>query len=220
MPYQNAYNENIAHTIHQINQRKVDHENLCNDNIDGGSRIALKTHLDTGFGPTLDLPVGSGKKPRATRKKGGDLNDVLDTVGKLAPFVPLVMGLGKKAPRKKKTGGVILGLQGPYKSGESDIPTAPLETTAVSAAKNLVLSKPTTKANMPSNIGGGVSAGGVSAGGVSAGKRPKRAPTEKMVKRNNLIKKVMSEHKLSLPQASKYIKEKNLAYLFKTFLFI
>ena len=45
----------------------------------------------------------------------------------------------------------------------------------------------------------------------SAGKI-KRAPTEKMTRRNNLIKKVMSEHRLSLPQASKYIKEKKLEY--------
>ena len=55
-----------------MNQRKVDHENLCNDNIDGGSRIALKTHLDTGFGPTLDLPVGSGmswKKEKTESQK-------------------------------------------------------------------------------------------------------------------------------------------------------
>ena len=106
MPYRNPYNENIAHTIHQINQRKVDYENLNNDNIEGSGKIALKTHLDTGFGPTLDLPVGSGmsagKKPRARAKKGGDLNDVLDTVGKVASIAaPFVMGLGKKKPRKK-----------------------------------------------------------------------------------------------------------------------
>ena len=214
MPYRNSYNESIAHTIHQINQRKVDHENLCNDNIEGGSRIALKTHLDTGFGPTLDLPVGSGmsagKKPRATRrKKGGDLNDVLDTVGKIAPLIPLAMGLGKK-PRKK--GGVILGMQGPYKSGESDVPDKPHETTAVSAAKRLVLSKPVPKSEMPSNIGGGMSAGGVSAGGVSAGKKTKKPVSDKMKNRNELIKKLMKEKGMSLPQASKHIKEANLAY--------
>ena len=213
MPYRNSYNESIAHTIHQINQRKVDHENLCKDNIEGGSRIALKTHLDTGFGPTLDLPVGSGmsagrkRKPRA--KKGGDLNDVLDTVGKIAPLIPLAMGLGKK-PRKK--GGVILGMQGPYKSGESDVPDKPHEITAVSAAKRLVLSKPVPKSEMPSNIGGGMSAGGVSAGGVSAGKKTKKPVSDKMKNRNELIKKLMKEKGMSLPQASKHIKEANLAY--------
>ena len=42
MPYQNPYNENIAHTIHQINQRKVDFENLNNDNKEGSGKIALK----------------------------------------------------------------------------------------------------------------------------------------------------------------------------------
>ena len=64
------------------------------------------------------------------------------------------MGLGKKAPRKKKTGGVILGLQGPYKSGESDIPDKPTEKTSESASKQLVLSKPVPKNNMVSKIGG------------------------------------------------------------------
>ena len=106
-PNYNPYNEQIAHTIHQINQRKVDFENLNNDNLEGSGRIALKTHLDTGFGPTLDLPVSgsgvsAGKTPRARAKKGGDLNDVLDPVGKVAPIAaPFVMGLGKKKPRKK-----------------------------------------------------------------------------------------------------------------------
>ena len=120
MPYHNPYNEDIAHTIHQINQRKVAVENLNNDNIEGSGKIALKTHLDTGFGPTLDLPTGSGMsagRRRQPRKKGVDLNDVLDTVGKVASIAaPFVMGLGKKkAPRKK--GGIILGLQPAYKSG-------------------------------------------------------------------------------------------------------
>ena len=210
MPYQNPYNENIAHTIHQINQRKVDFENLNNDNIEGSGRIALKTHLDTGFGPTLDLPTGSGMSAgakRKPRKKGGDLNDVLDTVGKVASIAaPFVMGLGKKKPRKK--GGIILGLQAPYKSGESDIPEAPTPITAVSASKKLVVG-PTTKADAPSGSSFG---GGISAGGVSAGKKPKRVPTEKMTRRNDLIKKIMKEKGMNLPQASKHIKEAKLPY--------
>ena len=149
--------------------------------------------------------MSAGKKPRATRrKKGGDLNDVLDTVGKIAPLIPLAMGLGKK-PRKK--GGVILGMQGPYQSGESDVPDKPHEITAVSAAKRLVLSKPVPKNDMPSNIGGGVSAGG-----VSAGKKTKKPVSDKMKNRNELIKKLIKEKGMSLPQASKHIKEANLAY--------
>ena len=209
-PYYNPYNEQIAHTIHQINQRKVDFENLNNDNIEGSGKIALKTHLDTGFGPTLDLPTGSGMsagRKRQPRKKGGDLNDVLDTVGKVASIAaPFVMGLGKKkAPRKK--GGIILGLQEPYKSGESDMPAAPTPITAVSASKKLVINKPTTKSDMPANLGGGMSAGGMSAGAKS-----KRPVSDKMKNRNELIKKLMKEKGMNLPQASKHIKEANLAY--------
>ena len=62
------------------------------------------------------------------------------------------------------------------------MPEAPTPITAVSASKKLVVNKPTTKADMPSNLGGGISAGGISAGGISAGKKPKRAPTEKMTR--------------------------------------
>ena len=213
MPYDCSYNQNIAHTIHQINQRKVDFENLNNDNIEGSGKIALKTHLDTGFGPTLDLPVsGSGMsagRKRQPRKKGGDLGDVIDTVGKVASIAaPFVMGLGKKkAPRKK--GGIILGLQAPYKSGESDIPPAPTPITAVSASQKLVINKPTTRADAPSGSSFG---GGMSAGGISAGAKQKRPVSRKMKNRNELIKKLTKEKGMNLPQASKHIKEAKLTY--------
>ena len=65
---------------------------------------------------------------------------------------------------------------------------------------------------MPSNIGGGMSAGGVSAGGMSAGKKTKKPVSDKMKNRNELIKKLMKEKGMSLPQAIKHIKEDNLAY--------
>ena len=56
--------------------------------------------------------------------------------------------------------------------------------------------------------GKGLSAGGVSAGGVSAGAmcgegKPKRKASE----RAELVRKVMREHRLTLGQASKYVKE-------------
>ena len=140
-------------------------------------------------------------------KKGGDLGDVIDTVGKIAPLVPLALGLGKKKPRKK--GGIILGLQPDYKSGESDMPTGPTPITAVSASKKLIINKPTTKADAPSGSSFG---GGMSAGGISAGKKPKRPVSDKMKNRNELIKKLMKEKGMNLPQASKHIKEAKLTY--------
>jgi hypothetical protein len=50
--------------------------------------------------------------------------------------------------------------------------------------------------------GGGVSGGGVSGGGVSGGKRPSA--------RNVLVRQIMKEKGMSLPQASRHIKENNL----------
>ena len=51
--------------------------------------------------------------------------------------------------------------------------------------------------------GGGVSGGGVSGGGVSGGtKRRSNA-------RNDLVRSIKKEKNMSLPQASKYIKENN-----------
>ena len=50
--------------------------------------------------------------------------------------------------------------------------------------------------------GGGVSGGGTSGGGVSGGKRSSA--------RNDLVRQIMQEKGMSLPQASKYIKENNL----------
>ena len=120
---------------------------------------------------------------------------------------PLVMGLGKKKPRKK--GGIILGLQEPYKSGKSDTPAGPTPITAVSASKKFVVNKPTTKADAPSGSSYG---GGTSAGGISAGKRPKRPVSDKTKNRNELIKKLMKEKGMNLPQASKHIKEAKLTY--------
>jgi len=56
---------------------------------------------------------------------------------------------------------------------------------------------------------GGVSAGGVSAGGVSAGNAIVGCGKGKS-ERAEIVRKVMREQKLSLPQASKYVKEHNL----------
>jgi hypothetical protein len=49
--------------------------------------------------------------------------------------------------------------------------------------------------------GSGLSAGGLSAGGISGGARGAR---------NDIVKKIMKEQGLSLPLASKFVKEHNL----------
>ena len=87
------------------------------------------------------------------------------------------------------------------------LPPTPI--TAVSASKKLIVNKPTTKADMPSGSSFG---GGISAGGMSAGTKSKRPVSDKMKNRNELIKKLMKEKGMNLPQASKHIKEAKLTY--------
>jgi hypothetical protein len=62
MPFKNEYNEHIASKLKDILQKKVDHENLYTDNLEGGSGFAQATHLDLGFGPSA-LGATSTSKP-------------------------------------------------------------------------------------------------------------------------------------------------------------
>jgi hypothetical protein len=229
MPVMNDYNLNIANQMKDILQKKVDFDNLHTDNIIGGSGFAMATHLDTGFGPTLGAAgevgsgIAAGSKPRKRggngpiagskprRKKGGDLSDVMNgissvakTVGDVAstaiPIAERVLPLlaaGKGKPRKK--GGAVLGVQGFIHPPEDATADKMFYRKAVS-----VNDRPLTE---PKVEGSGISGGN----GYAAG-RLKKPISEKMQKRNVLIKKIMAEQKCSLPQASKYIKEKNLSY--------
>ena len=49
-------------------------------------------------------------------------------------------------------------------------------------------------------------------GGAKPKQKPKRKASDKMKRRAALVKKVMKEHSLNLPAASKYVKEKGLKY--------
>ena len=75
-------------------------ENPSNDN---NEQIDIHSD-DVGAG----LSAGS-KKPRKSKKKmkGGDLKDVIETVGSvaktIAPFAPLLLGLGKDDGHKKRS---------------------------------------------------------------------------------------------------------------------
>ena len=103
----------------------------CGLSAGGMSAGAIKTNAVVGCG----LSAGA-KKPRATRKKkiieqpavdkpsetGGDLKDVLDTAAGIAktvaPFAPLLLGLGKDHVKKPKKGGTLLTLKDADFSGD------------------------------------------------------------------------------------------------------
>jgi hypothetical protein len=147
-------------------------ENPSNDN----EQIDVHSD-DVGAG----LSAGS-KKPRKSKKKmqGGDLKDVIETVGSvaktIAPFAPLLLGLGKDDGHKKR----------------SDIVKEVMNQKNISLieASKLVKSeglyKP--KAKEP--------------------KEPKEKKPSSG--RAAIVKQIMEEKKMSLPDASKYVKENNL----------
>ena len=202
MPYDTPYNEEIAHRVHQINQRKVDYENAMH----GGSGFAAATHLDLGIGtPSLGVR-GSGMSGGGMT--GGDWNDVVRTVGHVAETVEpyarlgaLALGAGKK-PRRKKgagmSGGTKLGFSGQdLPKGDAPI-NQPIGIQPPQASPEKSQFGIVDKAEMPPVKGGGVSGG------------KKRTIHPSMAKRAEIVKKIMREKGLTLPQASTYVKQNNL----------
>ena len=131
------------------------------------------------------------------------MKNVAEAAVPVAAAVAPLLALGKPKRKSRKKGGASLEnpSREPYREGgESDIPAAPIAKLAPSANKATVVEQPVEKNVMP----------GVGVGG----KRPKakRVISEKMKRRNELIKKLMKEQKLSLIDASKKIAAEKLAY--------
>lgn len=156
----------------------------CMCSMEGGNGFATGTHMDTGFGETLGAEDNGGVK---------------DT-GKLSL---------KDTPRKKlrgkgKVGGAVLGLVKPPVQDKLDSDLSEKKPAPGTTAKRTLkstskkeLEKPVEKAQMPSSTLSGLG-------------KPKRQVSAKAKERAALVKKIMAEKKLSLPAASKYIKEHNL----------
>ena len=136
--------------------------------------------------------VSAGKRPRGKKQGAGIVDTVGDVIKTVAPLAPLLLAAGKKTRSRKKVEGGQLGLAALENLHGQPLPTAPANAKETMRAEGRPARKLTTKADMP--------------GAYIAGAKPKRAPNA----RNELVKKVMKEHGLSLPSASKYIKEHNL----------
>jgi len=158
--------------------------------MEGGNGFATGTHMDTGFGETL----------------GAEDNGGVKNTGNLSL---------KDTPRKKlrgkgasKVGGAILGL---VKASSSKLDSTeqekkPSAGTTTKKTKQSTpkkeLKKPVEKAQMPSSTLSGMGASHKTKSLVAQpGKRQARA---------EVVKRIMKEKGLSLPQASKYVKEHNL----------
>ncbi len=162
--------------------------------LEGGNGFATGSHMDTGFGVTL------GAKDNGGVKSTGNLS-LADTP--------------RKTLRSKKQGGAILGLVKPpvqdkMDSTVSEQKPAPGTTTkkTLRSTSKKELEKPVEKAQMPSSTISGLG----KPEGILPKQKPKRQASAKAVSRAALVKKVMAEKKLSLPEASKYIKANNLAF--------
>ena len=94
MPLMNSYNEHTADTMHNILQKKIEHENLHTDNLDGGSGYAMATHLDLGFGPKM-LGATSTSKPATV-----PVEDMLRSLPAMKSSNDDLEG-GKKKPKAK-----------------------------------------------------------------------------------------------------------------------
>ena len=209
MPYKNPYNTQIAQQVRNMSQNHVNREKEINDfatnyeipsqvessvmrypEVHGGSGYAAATVADLGFEPTLGA-TSSDTKPRRARKKTIEVGEGLSAAGVSAAGVSAagasaggVSAEGTKRTRGKKKGeGATGGALLTLKDLDKMHGQPP----------DAMRAKVTVKAEgMDRAVGSGVSGGG----GRS--------------QRNTIVREVMQKHGLSLPQASKYVKENNL----------
>jgi hypothetical protein len=217
MPYKNAYNKEIAQQVRFLSQNHVNREKEINDfatnyeipsqvessvmrypEVHGGSGFAASTAGDMGFEPTLGA-TSSDAKPRRGRKKTIEVGEGLSAAGVSAAGVSAagVSAAGVSAAGAS-AGGVSAGAakrtrrkKGEGASGGALLSLKDLDKMHGQPPQQMQ-SKVTVKAEGSDRaVGSGVSGGGRS-------------------KRNTIVREVMQKHGLTLPQASKYVKEHNL----------
>ena len=217
MPYNNQYNSNVAQIVRDYSQKHINRENAVNDfstsyeipsmveasvlknpEVHGGSGFGAATVQDLGFEPTLGATSGEGV-PKRVRNKMIEVGEGLSAAGK-----------PKRAPNKnlqvpvpEATETVVEGVS----AGSKPKRTRKKKGEGVSGGALLSLKdlgamhgqpEPTTRANVIVKAEGADRKVGE---GMSGGLRRKRI---------EIVKEVMKKHKLSLPAASKYVKEHKL----------
>lgn len=157
---------------------------LRKKNVKGGSGFAAATVGDHGF--KSDATLGAGMSAGAVETGCGVTAGGM-SAGGVKPRKP------RGEARKKITGGDLSLLHFDELKGQPKL-TAPVQKKiTVRTSSEVEQSKPVTKQDMSSAFQGGG--------------KPKRVANA----RNLLVKKVMAEYHLSLPMASKYIKEHGLS---------
>ena len=223
MPYNNQYNALIAGRVRGFSQKHVNRENTINDfstgyeipsqleasvlkepEVHGGSGFAAATAHDLGFEPTLGATSADGK-PKRVRTNKIAVGEGLSAAGVSAAGVS---GGAKKTRKPKATIDVVAEVQSTEAPAavEGGKRTRKKKGAGVSGGALLSLKdldkmhgqpEPTVQGKVTVKAEGGRAVGC----GVSGGARGKR---------NTIVKEVMKKHGLSLPAASKYVKERKL----------
>jgi hypothetical protein len=199
MPHENAYNEGIAQKARSLSRNDAQREKDISDfstnyeipsqlesavlhapEVNGGSGYAAATVADLGFEPTLGA-TGTGK-PKRTRNI--EVGEGLSAAGVSAAGVSAGGVSAGKRVRKGK--GVSAGGE---PIGGALLSLRDLDKMH-GQPPDSIKAKVTMKAE-GREIGSGVSGGGGS-------------------KRNEIVKEVTKKHGLSLPAASKHVKERKL----------
>ena len=204
MPYNNQYNLGVASQARGFSQKHINRENAINDfstsyeipsqleasvlkapAVHGGSGFAAATAYDLGFEPTLGATSGEGKARRA-KKKVIEIGEGLSAAGVSAGGVS--GGSWSKGQNMfyEVLKGFAGGAEGAGVSGG-----ALLSLKDIDAMHGQP--EPTRRANVAVKAEGGRQVGSGARG-----------------KRNEIVREVMKKHGLSLPAASKYVKEHNL----------
>ena len=227
MPYNNQYNSNVAQIVRGYSQKHINRENAVNDfstsyeipsmveasvlknpEVHGGSGFGAATVQDLGFEPTLGATSGEGL-PKRVRKKMIEVGEGLSAAGVSAAGVS-AGAKPKRAPKKNiqvpvpeaietVAEGVSAGSKpkrARKKKGEGVSGGALLSLKDLGAMHGQP--EPTTRAKVTVKAEGADRKVGE---GMSGGLRRKRI---------EIVKEVMKKHKLSLPAASKYVKEHKL----------
>ena len=208
MPYKNEYNKEIAQQVRFLSQNHANREKEINDfstsyeipsqvesavmrhpEVHGGSGFAAATVADLGFDPTLGA-TSADAKPVRRRKVRIEVGEGLSAAGVSAAGVSAAgvsaggvsAGAAKRNHRKKGEGA----------SGGALLTLKDLDKMH-GQPPDTMRAKVTVKAEgMDRAVGSGVSGG------------------DGRSQRNAIVREVMQKHGLSLPQASKYVKENNL----------
>ena len=218
MPYKNPYNESIANQLRNIDQNHVnrinaisetnsydvvtpmEHTTLHNPHITGGSGYAAATVQDLGFEPTMGATQKKRSKASRSLEAKGTTEGGIATGGAHPHPTPSVTEVAKtvkarsgkiKAPPHQTdnlTGGALLTLRDLDKMHGQPPEGRVKHITPQAGVGEVQGTPPEVGGSMPRAVGSG------------------RSPNS----RNHLVREVMAKHKLSLPAASKYIKEHGL----------